>query len=114
MPLPRWDSDRLQEVVAETLADRASPMLLARLQACVKESPTEVEAMKLEGPNKYIFPMATTIAFRFPAREGMPPCEVRWYDGVKNKPPHPEQLDEKRKVPSCGKVIYGKDLEVGG
>lgn len=91
--------------------------------------PTEVEAVKLEGWNPYIFPQASTLAFRFPARGSQPPVEITWYDGQKNLPPLPSNfgaavvdgdipppssgsIDTKVRPP--GKVIYSKDLTFKG
>jgi predicted dehydrogenase len=91
--------------------------------------PTEVEAVKLEGHNQFIFPQASTLAFRFPKRGSMPPVELTWYDGQKNLPPLPEnfgaaivdpnipaptagKLDTKNNAP--GKVIYGEGLTFKG
>jgi len=52
--------------------------------------PTEVAAVKLEGHNPYVFPMASTLSFKFPARgAGLPACEVMWYDGTSNLPELP-------------------------
>ncbi len=76
--------------------------------------PTETTAVKREGPNDFVFPQATTILFRFPARGEKPPVDVYWYDGTKNKPPKPKELEGKRKLPSCGKVIYSDDLVFTG
>ena len=76
--------------------------------------PEKVTAVKLEGRRKLIFPMASTIQFDFPAREGEPPCEVTWYDGVKNKPPRPEELEANRKIENNGKIIYGEDFVFKG
>ena len=90
--------------------------------------PTEVEP-KLEGYSPFIFPQASTLAFRFPARGAQPPCELTWYDGVKNLPPVPANfgtavvdpnipppskgaIDTKAKAP--GKVIYGDGLTFKG
>lgn len=90
--------------------------------------PTEVEP-KLEGYNPLIFPQASTLAFRFPARGTQPPVELTWYDGQKNLPPLPENfgdavvdsnippptsgtIDTKQKPP--GKVIYGEGLVFKG
>lgn len=73
--------------------------------------PYEVRADKLEGPNEFIFPMATTIAFEFAERgPGMPPMTINWYDGVDNLPPHPRELSGGKSLPACGKVIYSDDL----
>ena len=84
--------------------------------------PTEVEP-KLEGHNPFIFPQASTLAFRFPQRGSQPPVELTWYDGQQNLPPLPANfggaivdpnippptagtLDTQRVAP--GKVIYGE------
>jgi len=91
--------------------------------------PTEVEAVKLEGWSPFIFPQASTLAFRFPARGTQPPCELTWYDGQHNLPPLPSDLgtavvdpnippptsgsiDTKAMPP--GKVIYGEGLTFKG
>ena len=84
--------------------------------------------MKLEGHNQFIFPQASTLLFRFPARDAMPPVDITWYDGIKNFPPLPNdfggaivdpdvpppasgKLDTKV---SPGKVIYGEGLTFKG
>lgn len=77
--------------------------------------PYEIRADKLEGQNDFIYPMASTIAFEFAERgEGMPAMSINWYDGTGNKPPQPEELEEGRRVPTCGKVIYSDDLTFMG
>lgn len=85
--------------------------------------PSEVAAVKLDGWSPYIFPQASTLAFRFPARGEKPPVELTWYDGQKNFPPLPENMGEAvvdsnipppssgsidTKVRPPGKVIYGE------
>ena len=91
--------------------------------------PTEVEAVKLDGYSPFIFPQASTLAFRFPARGSKPPVELTWYDGQNNLPPLPDDLggpvldpdipppskgviDTKKRPP--GKVIYGEGLTFKG
>jgi hypothetical protein len=91
--------------------------------------PTEVEPVLLEGHSQFIFPQATTLAFRFPARGSLPPVELTWYDGQKNLPPLPVdmggavvdpnippptsgKIDTKVRPP--GKVIYGEGLTFKG
>ena len=76
--------------------------------------PTKITPVKIDGPREWIYPMASTIRFHHPAREGMPACEVTWYDGTKNQPPRPDELEEGRKVEACGKIIYSKDLVFKG
>lgn len=91
--------------------------------------PTEVESVKIEGHSRFLFPQASTLAFRFPARKAMPPLELTWYEGQLNLPPLPADFGEsvvdpnippptagsietKRLAP--GKVIYGEDLTFKG
>jgi predicted dehydrogenase len=77
--------------------------------------PYEIRADKLEGQNDFIYPMASTIAFEFAERgKGMPAMSINWYDGTKNMPPRPKELEEGRKVPACGKIIYSDDLTFMG
>jgi hypothetical protein len=76
------------------------------------------------GHNDYFFPYSSTILFRFAQRDGMPPVDITWYDGLDNLPPLPEgyggsvstadvpssnQGDEVGSL-SPGKEIYTKDL----
>jgi len=83
----------------------------------------------MEGHNNFIFPQASTLAFRFPKRGSLPPVELTWYDGQKNFPPLPDNFDksnsdsdtapssdtaEPRKNLSPGKVIYGEGLVFRG
>jgi hypothetical protein len=76
--------------------------------------PVEVSADKLDGPNRFIFPQASTIAFSFPARGEMPPVKITWYDGVKNLPPRPKELAAKRRMDACGKIIYSDEFVFKG
>ena len=89
--------------------------------------PETIEAVNLEGQNEFVFPQDSTIRFKFPERDGMPPCEVTWYDGVNNIPTVEEELgnlvvDKKTGTTSRtpititqpGKIIYGKDLVFKG
>jgi hypothetical protein len=91
--------------------------------------PTEVDPVKLDGWSPFIFPQASTLAFRFPARGTQPPLELTWYDGQRNLPPLPADLgapvvDENIPPPSKGsldtkvnppgKVIYGEGLTFKG
>jgi len=91
--------------------------------------PTEVESVYVEGHSQFLFPQASTLAFRFPARKAMPPLELTWYEGQKNLPPLPADFGEsvvdpnipppsagsietKRLAP--GKVIYGEGMTFKG
>jgi hypothetical protein len=91
--------------------------------------PYEVAPLKLDGHNKFFYPMSTTLSFKFPKRGNMPPLEVKWYDGLDNLPPIPKGygvsgLDPNIPPPSTGelkpvklnpgKIIYSKDLTFKG
>lgn len=91
--------------------------------------PEEIEPVKLEGYNQFIFPQASTLRFRFPARGAMPPVELMWYDGQKNLPPLPPGFGGSVRDPNIppptggsvaskslapGKVIYGEGLTFKG
>lgn len=91
--------------------------------------PYEVDPIKLDGHNNFFFPMSTTLAFKFPERNGMPALDITWYDGIDNLPPIPEGygvsgLDPNIPPPSTGeiepaklnpgKIIYSKDLTFKG
>ena len=75
--------------------------------------PTAIEAVKRDGANPLVYPQASTIRFKFPEREGMPACDVTWYDGVGNFPEVDPELGEVS-FKSPGKIIYGKDLTFQG
>lgn len=91
--------------------------------------PTEVNPVKLDGWSPWIFPQASTLSFKFPARGRKPPVELTWYDGQNNLPPLPDNFGEvpydpnipppsnatgATKTPPVGKVIYSDDLTFKG
>lgn len=91
--------------------------------------PYEVTMKTAKGHNNYFFPFSSTILFRFPARNGMPPCDVTWYDGLDNLPPLPAGYGDSEYNPNVpatnqgntpvaqlnpGKIIYGRDLTFKG
>jgi hypothetical protein len=91
--------------------------------------PEEVDPTKIEGHSDAIFPQASTLAFRFPARGSLPALDLTWYDGVDNLPPLPDSfggavVDPNIPAPSAGKidtqraspgkVIYGDGLTFKG
>jgi predicted dehydrogenase len=91
--------------------------------------PTEIDVERLEGYSPFIFPQASTLAFRFPARGTQPPVDLRWYDGQTNLPPLPNDMGEVAVDPNIplpstgsldldnrapGKVIFGEGLTFQG
>jgi len=66
-----------------------------------------------EGCNKFVFPMASTICFHFPARGDMPPCVLEWRDGIENKHTVDVPVTAKKwKMPPCGAELYLADGRV--
>jgi len=51
-------------------------------------------------------PLASIVTYEFPAREGMPPLRVHWYDGGL-KPPRPAALESGRELPASGNMYVG-------
>ncbi len=93
--------------------------------------PEEISAVYMDGHNDFIFPQASTLLFKFPARGDKPAIDVTWYDGVKNLPPLPHNFGEairaddvpppgggvakpSSKAMPPGKVIYGEGLTFKG
>ena len=91
--------------------------------------PSEINCLKAEGHNPFFFPQSSTILFRFPARNNMPPVDITWHDGVNNIPAVPEgygvsELDPNIPPPATGqlqpaklnpgKIIYSKELVFKG
>lgn len=72
------------------LADMACHVLDPVFWALKLKYPTSVEASCTPGNNE-TFPLASIVHYEFPAREGMPPVKVHWYDGGL-KPEKPEAL----------------------
>jgi predicted dehydrogenase len=81
-------------------------------------TPTSVEASRSQHweivdnlwnkqENEVSFPRASTIRFEFPARAGMPPVVLHWYDGG-IRPPLPAELAEDgRDMPEEGLLFVG-------
>ena len=87
--------------------------------------PYEITMKYADGHNDYFYPFSSTILFKFPARKGMPPVDVTWYDGLDNLPPIPagygvsgldpnipttNQTNQQQAKLNPGKIIYTKDL----
>lgn len=91
--------------------------------------PYEIDPIRIDGHNPFFFPMASTLAFKFPERGEMPPLTITWHDGVDNLPPLPDGYGKLKTDPNippptdgsspakklpAGKIIYGKDLTFKG
>jgi predicted dehydrogenase len=58
--------------------------------------------------NSETYPQASTIRYRFPARGGLPPVALIWYDGGR-QPSRPEQLPYLREIGSNGSLFVGEE-----
>jgi hypothetical protein len=50
-------------------------------------APTAVECVNLEGRSDLYYPAESVVRFDFPARQGMPPVKVFWYDAMRGEQP---------------------------
>lgn len=76
--------------------------------------PSEVIAERRDGPSEWIFPQASTILFKFPARGNHPACDVYWYDGQGNHAPLPPEIPQGSNMGNAGKIIHSKELVFRG
>jgi len=58
-------------------------------------------------------PLASTVAWEFPARDGLPPVTVYWYDGG-IEPPRPSELEDNRDWPDEGNLYVGSKGKILG
>jgi predicted dehydrogenase len=65
--------------------------------------PTSIDATSC-GNTKEVHPLSAIVTFHFPAREGMPPLKLTWYEGT--RPPRPAELEDGRKMPAEGGVLF--------
>jgi len=56
--------------------------------------------------NRDSYPLASTVYYEFPARAGMPPLQLTWYDGGR-LPERPEELEAGRRMPESGAIFVG-------
>ena len=70
--------------------------------------PTSVEATSTYkgNVNEETYPLASIVHYQFPAREGMPPLRLTWYDGGL-KPRRPDELEPSRDLGEGGTLFLG-------
>ncbi len=69
-------------------------------------------ATKVIGPSDLYYPQGSVITFRFKARQGMPPLELKWYDGQGNTPPIPAGYTGE--MGGVGSLTYTEDAVIRG
>jgi hypothetical protein len=70
-----------------SLGDMACHILGAPNLALRLTAPTAVECIHQEGTSDVYFPAKSVVRFDFPARPGMPPVKIFWYDGMREDQP---------------------------
>ena len=81
------------------MGDRGAHTLDAVVSSLKLGPPASVEATSC-GNTPEVHPLSAIVTFRFPAREGMPPLKLTWYEGT--RPPRPDDLEDGRHVPAEG------------
>ncbi|MDI6448804.1 Gfo/Idh/MocA family protein [Anaerobaca lacustris] len=66
----------------------------------------EVHQMWTRFENKETYPSAEIVHYQFPAREGMVPVKLHWYDGGL-LPERPADLEPGRRLPESGSIFVG-------
>lgn len=70
------------------LGDMACHILGAPNMALHLGAPTAVECLSQEGHSDIYFPAKSVVRFDFPARPGMPPVKIFWYDAMRDTQPN--------------------------
>ena len=65
-------------------------------------APTTIDATTC-GNTPEVHPLSAIVTYQFPAREGMPPVKLTWYEGT--RPPRPEDLEDGRQMPREGGAL---------
>ncbi len=66
-------------------------------------APTRIDATTC-GNTPEVHPLSAIVTYDFPARENLPPVKLVWYEGT--RPPRPEDLEDGRRMPAEGGVLY--------
>jgi predicted dehydrogenase len=95
------------------MGDRGAHTLDSVFWSLKLGAPASIDATSC-GLNPDTHPLSAIVTFRFPAREGLPPLKLTWYEGT--RPPRPEILPADAKLPPEGGTIYHgeKGLIIGG
>jgi len=85
------------------MGDRGAHTLDSVVSSLKLGPPTSVEASSC-GLNPETHPLSAIVTFQFPARQGLPPVKLTWYEGT--RPPRPPQLEDGQNMPDEGGVIF--------
>ena len=85
------------------MGDRGAHSLDSVVSSLKLGPPSSVEATSC-GLNPDTHPLSAIVTFQFPARAGLPPVKLTWYEGT--RPPCPPQLEAGHDLPDQGGVIF--------
>lgn len=85
------------------MGDRGAHTLDVAYWALKLGPPSSVEATSC-GLNPDTHPVSAIVTYRFPAREGLPPVRLTWYEGT--RPPRPDELGDDWAWPPEGGLIF--------
>ncbi len=85
------------------MGDRGAHTLDPVVTALKLGPPTSVDATSC-GNTPEVHPLSAIVTYKFPARGDMPPVTLTWYEGT--RPPRPADLEDGRKMPAEGGVLY--------
>lgn len=85
------------------MGDRGAHTLDSVYWALKLGAPTSIEATSC-GNTVEVHPLSAIVTFQFPAREGLPPLKLTWYEGT--RAPRPAELEDGRRVPAEGGVFF--------
>jgi predicted dehydrogenase len=63
--------------------------------------------------NNETYPVGSMVFYNFPARDGMPPVKLTWYDGGL-RPERPDDLDESMEMGANGRLLIGDKGKILG
>jgi predicted dehydrogenase len=92
-----------------TLGDMGCHIIDPAFWALKLGAPTRVEAATTHyQPDvaSETYPRACIVRYEFPARDGMPPVKLTWYDG-RLLPPRPKDIEPGRKLGGNGALLIG-------
>ena len=89
------------------MGDRGAHTLDSVFSALKLTAPISIEASGIVGGNAEVHPDKAVVTYQFPEREGFPPLKLTWYEG--QQPPRPKELEEGRKLPEQGGVLFKGD-----
>ncbi len=85
------------------MGDRGAHTLDPVFWAMKLTAPTSIDATTC-GNTAEVHPLSAIVTYEFPAREGLPPLRVTWYEGT--RPPRPEDLEDGRRMPREGGALF--------